>query len=291
MKKIGTEKVTFGQMQSFKHHKQNRAVNKTRVAKIKSYIKSHGYEGLPAIIVSGTTLNILDGQHRHAAFMELMEEGWLKPNAGAEVKWNNDCKTSADEQKAIVVYNASGVNWKARDYVNSHEAVNDNYKRLREFARSHELLVNKEGQTMDRAALAVIFGRSVRGRDINSGNLICTEEDIQRGEKTYAEISQILKYLKCEPAGVLHGRKPTLNIEEFTKAWCEWRGGEGAHIPLESLVLEFKYRAKTKYNKMPMSSKTYFTDILRTAVSDIYLHSNPLRKKETAASKKTGRWC
>ena len=282
MNKSSFEIKTIGQCKNFKFHKQNRKVtSKQKIAEIKKAIMSYGLERMPALIVSETTQNIIDGQHRFVAIQELLHENKLRLTDTVCIQWIN-CKTSEDEYHEIIKHNGKMTPWKIRDYVNSHEQTNENYKRFRDFARECDLLhASRSKVTADRAALAVIFGTSIRSKELRDGEIIVTEEDVERGRKNYKEIEQLVSYLK-RPKESRYGKTPSIAIEEFAKAWIQWRKME-ASIPLNRIILELKYRSD-KYSKMPMTSKQYFIDIFNQIKSDIFNLSNPLLDKEKKAT-------
>ena len=282
MNKSPFEIKTIGQCKNFKFHKQNRKVtSKQKIAEIKKAIMSYGLERMPALIVSETTQNIIDGQHRYVAIQELLQENKVRLTDTICVQWIN-CKTSEDEYREIIKHNGKMTPWKIRDYVNSHEQTNENYKRFRDFARECDLLhASRSKTTADRAALAVIFGTSIRSKALRDGEIVVTEEDVERGRKNYKEIEQLVGYLK-RPKESRYGKTPSIAIEEFAKAWLQWRKME-ATIPLDRIILELKYRSE-KYSKMPMTSKQYFIDIFNQIKSDIFNLTNPLLEKEKKAT-------
>ena len=284
--KKNLETRTIGQCKNFKFHKQNRKVaSKNKVAEIKKSIMSDGIDRLPALIISRSTQTILDGQHRYQAIMELVKEKKLRLTDTVAIQWI-DCETSADEYQEIIKFNGKMTPWQTRDYINAHEQTNDNYKRFRQFARESPLLNNSKkshNKLADRAALSIIFGKTIRNQALKEGTITVTEDDIERGRQRYKEIEQVVKYLK-RPKENLHGQAPKVNIEEFAKAWIQWRTIESS-IPFERILLEFKARS-SKYSKMPMTSKKYFLDILNQVKVDIFTLNNPLQKKKDTSAKR-----
>ena len=72
--------VSLEKAQSFGLNNKNRAYNLSHLAKIKREMLAC-LEIMPPVTVNVVTNNIVDGQHRHKAFVDLSQDGLLPNNS------------------------------------------------------------------------------------------------------------------------------------------------------------------------------------------------------------------
>ncbi len=195
-KKVPMYQVLAKDAKQFGTNQQNRKVDAKHVAKIKKgYIESIEY--LPPITVNSTTGNVIDGQHRLQAFLELIEEGNLPKDATILVRFIE--ADEKDERKLIIDANTKTKNWNQNDFVNSYTSVNANYSKLTEWCLSHRLCHN-EGKPIYRYASAIIKGKS-SGTKLKKGEFEITEEELNKAENNYNEVSSIIDKASLSTTG------------------------------------------------------------------------------------------
>lgn len=208
---IGFESVSFGVASNFSMNKQNRACNPRHLDTMKKQML-HSLDIMPAITVNIRTNHIIDGQHRHKAFMYLMQNELLPANSTIKVMWVD---IPYDEEiDAIISANTNSKNWTLDNYISSYiEAGLVSYVKLDEWCKTHTLAC-ENGKTKIRYGAAIITGRRV-SKELKTGSFTFTEDELKRAEVVHTEMCEILKMLDMKKRGML--------IESLATSWINVR--------------------------------------------------------------------
>ena len=255
--KTRVEMITIKEVKNLglHYHSQNREVNQAHVNHIKEFItdndKGAALSHMGTVIVSIKSRNLLDGQHRVQACLELLEEKVLSPTDTLPFQWIW-CADESEEYEEIKRFNNTGKRWTSWDYFRGNKMLNENYRRLESFIKECPKL---RGKNSTRPAYALLFGKSYNRADFNAGKFTMTEEDRQRGLKMYNEIERLTTYLKAPEKISTYGMAPKLNFEELACAWWIYRSTAGAQTNMDEFIDEFRNHTKM-YNKMEKSNRT-----------------------------------
>jgi hypothetical protein len=144
--------------------KNNRIISKSNVKSKKASIIKFG---IANPIIVDENLNIIDGQHR---FIALMELGRAIPYVVNRILKPED----------VPMLNGSGFSWKPIDYIHSYSNQNDNFKLLEDAVSRYKKL--------GVSTVSVIFNRL-------NHNRIDTMAAIRLGMYEYIDNSEIANYL------------------------------------------------------------------------------------------------
>ena len=124
------------QLESFNQNSENRLINHGHKNRIKKQMEE-SLDYFAPITVNQRTNNIIDGQHRCSAFIELIDEGRLSKESTLDVKYLDIPEEK--EKEAIVNANVNAKNWSLDDYIFSFSKKNEHYEKLIEWCANHML--------------------------------------------------------------------------------------------------------------------------------------------------------
>lgn len=226
---------------TFGRNQKNRPVQPNHVnhfveelTKIKDTLEAN--HSLPAfnvipIIVNGNTGNVLDGQHKLAAYLKAIEKGIIPSDIKICVGFY-DC-SEKEEPSIIIKLNEKSKNWSLVDFVGFYwYEGNENYRILTHFAKNHRMcrapkVEEGEVEVDENTHWPKIQGLNLRyaacflklknqNSNLKKGLFKVTEEDLKMGNIIYAEISEILHY-------VYGYEKVDESLESLISMWAEFR--------------------------------------------------------------------
>lgn len=154
-----------------KLNESNRIINRTHVDKIIESIRKHGYLPDKAILVN-ENMEIIDGQHRYQACVELGIDPIYKVVKDAD-------------DDLMIDLNSSQTSWGVQDYI--HYYANKGlipYQLLSEFMEK-----NKLNSTLAISLLKTDDGRI--HKIIRAGELICSKRDVEQAQQIF-EFAQLI---------------------------------------------------------------------------------------------------
>lgn len=226
--------VPYEKALSFALNNKNRVYNASHLDKIKKQTL-RSTELMPAITVNTVTGNIIDGQHRHKAYIDLYGLGLLPRNATIKVMYVEIPEKY--ELEAIISANTNSKNWSLDDYIEAYIKLGiDSYVKLDEWSKSH-LLTCECGKSKIRYASAILAGKRC-GNALKSGSFEFTDDDYKRANIVHDEMFNIAEILGMKSRGSW--------IESFAVSWNKVRNQHEINIWLK----EFKAKRAT-YSRMP----------------------------------------
>ena len=194
---VSIYQVPQSDARNFGHNQENRKVDARHIARIKKdWIKSKDF--MPPITINQITNNIIDGQHRLQAFIELVDEGKLPSDSKILVRFIN--VEPSKEKQIIIDSNTKSKNWKQSDYIDSYSESKEAYKNLIEWCSNHPLCIDKKGKIKPRYGAAMIKGKGCGGM-LKNGKFTVTDDELKNAEATYNELLQIIEILGLEQQG------------------------------------------------------------------------------------------
>ena len=254
--KEGWETVSIYQIpqsdaRNFGHNQENRKVDTRHVARIKKDWE-HSKDFIPPITINQTTNNIIDGQHRLQAFIELVDEGKLPSDSKILVRFIN--VEPSEEKQIIIDSNTKSKNWKQSDYIDSYSESKEAYKKLIEWCLIHPLCIDKKGKAKPRYGAAMIKGKGCGGM-LKNGKFTVTDDELKNAEETHNELLQIIEILGLEQQGSY--------IENLAVEWA--KAQKTYAIVTKKDWLSLLTSKKNAIAKMPKSSgkawRTIFDDM------------------------------
>ena len=103
------------------------------------------------------------------------------------------------EREAIILANTNSKNWSLDDFIKSYTIDNAEYKKLDEFAKSHQLCFSGN-KSKFRYAAAILKGQNC-SKTLRDGSFFITSEDIVNGEEVHNQLVEILGVLKFPDNG------------------------------------------------------------------------------------------
>jgi hypothetical protein len=184
--------VSYEEAKEFGKNQRNRKVKASNRAKIKKQMLE-SFDLIPPITVNTVTMNIIDGQTRWEAFIQLHEAGKIPSDWKLKVMFVNiDEDTEID---AIINANTNGFTWSCDDYFESYVKGEDpSYLKLDEFTKNHELTFDETKKVKKkkfRYAAAIIKGKDCQN-ELKRGTFTCTDEEVKEAEKIHDEMNEIL---------------------------------------------------------------------------------------------------
>ena len=188
---LNFSKVSYEEAKEFGKNQRNRKINRGNLQKIKKQMLE-SFDVIPPITVNAETMNIIDGQTRHKAFVELHEEGRIPSDWELKVMFVSI--PEEDEIDAIINANTNSKNWSCDDYFESYvKGDNMSYVNLDYFCKHHELTFDSvKKKTKFRYGAAMVKGRECQ-EELKHGTFTCTEEELKTGDKVHNEILEILE--------------------------------------------------------------------------------------------------
>ena len=184
------ETLKHEQLEMFNTNSENRLINHGHKNRIKKQMEVN-LDYFPPITVNFNTKNIIDGQHRCLAFIELVNEGRLPANSTLDVKY---LSIDADKEKeAIVNANVNSKNWSLDDYIFSFSKKINHYATLIEWCSNHMLTFDGKNNKY-RYGAAMLTGKGC-SKELKNGTFVLSQEDITRGNEVHDELIDILEIL------------------------------------------------------------------------------------------------
>jgi len=140
------------------------------------------------IVINEKNSHIIDGQHRHAAFIKAIEDGII-PSDSCIIVCPMYYKTIKDEFNAVQSHNEKTKNWTLNDYITAYTTQSDDYKKLERFCEEHELCHNKSGRLQFSYGIAII-GATDRNT-VKYGGLKVTDDDLAIAHNIHEELVAI----------------------------------------------------------------------------------------------------
>ena len=178
------------QLELFNQNSENRLINHGHKSRIKKQMEE-SLDYFSPITVNKRTNNIIDGQHRWTAFIELVDEGKLPADSTLDVKYID--VPEEKEKEAIVNANVNSKNWSLDDYIFSFSKKNENYEKLIEWCANH-MLCNDGKKYKYRYGAAMLSGRGC-SKELKDGTFTLTQENLDMGEQVHDELVDILEIL------------------------------------------------------------------------------------------------
>ena len=218
--------VSFDDTIGYGKNQRNRKINEANLSKIKKQM-TESFDVIPPITVNVVTGNIIDGQTRHKAYLDLMLEGRLPEDTKLKVMFVEIDEN--EEIEAIINANTNSKNWSSDDYFDSYvKGENDSYAKLEEFCKNHSLTHDtkkdgKIGKKKFRYAACMIKGKDCHN-ELKQGTFTCTDEEIEHGDKVHSEILDILETLEL-PTNVhwLGAMSLSWNRYRDMHSYSEWK--------------------------------------------------------------------
>lgn len=178
----------------------NRVINRLHVQNLMKNMEKN-LSIFPPITVNPVTKHIIDGQHRRAAFVQLIREGRLPKDSTLEVKYV--VLSPEDEIAATIAANINSKSWTLNTYMDCFATHNNDYAELKDWCKNHPLMyenkVSKGSETTKggyryRFAGAILKGHGCQ-KELTSGKFTVTDEEYAIGEVVYSELERIFKLI------------------------------------------------------------------------------------------------
>lgn len=237
----------------------NRKTNESHLRQIKRDMLV-SLSDFPAIVINVITGNLIDGQHRVRAFLQLVKSGQLPEDAKLDVKLVEI--ENEEEFKTIININTNSKNWSIDDYIRTYvEQGIESYVLLDDFCKegSPYLYDNKTKKRKYTYAAAILKPSvASSGNNLKYGLFEISHEDIDRGRKKLRELEDLNSVMKQSNKGQW--------FREFSKVWCVY--SELFHHTMTEWKSEL--RKKSYWIEKP-TSKTQFVTMINAAHSAIEL--------------------
>lgn len=208
--------------------------------------------------VNTTTNNLLDGQHRRAAFMFAVEKGIIPNNSTLSVQYD----TIPEEAEMGMVWglNCNSKNWSMDDFIMSHSTYNESYIKLIDFCKNHVLYhpnEKKQNQTTgnikykSRAAANLLKGGVSQQNNLKNGTFNLDDVDFEAVEVVYNEIETFLNILNFRPTADV--------LESLQKSWLDNRVEYDFSFPLWLKGFNHTH-VKSKFQEMRPTKKKDWDD-------------------------------
>lgn len=247
--RIGYADVNLEKAKTFTLNPKNRTIVPNHLSRLKREMSECLWTMMP-IVVNIITGNILDGQHRHKAYIDLMEAGELPKDYLLGVMYVSVPKEF--ELEAIERINNNNKCWAIGDFINRH-SDDDSYNNLIQFCLTHTLTCDKNGPKV-RYGSAMVAGKCCTNI-LKNGEFYATKEDFERAEQVHDEMLQIIEALGKEKKGGY--------IESLATTWMRFR----EHYEFNTWMKEFN--TNKKYSKMPSNNGKEWNTLFAIAHSNI----------------------
>ena len=215
-------------MKDFGRSQKNRQINDKHVNDFVTILKDKKFSpeedgtmlayGIIPIIVNPVTNHILDGQHKLKAYNICIEKGLIPSGVKILIgMWS--ITDEAQENDFTIMLNSKSRNWQLNDYLDAYAVDNENYSKLREFCKTHNLCLkkNKKGDTISidyRYGGAIIAGKAVSGL-LKEGTFEFTDDQLAVADIVHREMEQIRKKMGITTS--------SSDIEGMASAWHTYR--------------------------------------------------------------------
>ena len=221
--------VSYNDTLEFGKHQENRAYNHAHLEKIKKQCLV-SMETMPPITVNVVTNHVIDGQHRLKSYQSLVVSGELPENTVIKVMFVDI--PLEEEKQAIIDANTNSKNWTLDDYISSYaKAGVIAYVKLDEWCKTHPL-ASDNGKSKFRYGAAIITGKRCASQ-LKSGEFVCTENDLKKGDEVHAEMLEIVEIFGLKGKGNW--------IESLATSWSDVR----AQHDFRTWIKELKIKKKS----------------------------------------------
>ena len=197
------------QLLLFKKNSENRLINHSHKNRIKKQMEKF-LDYFTPITVNIRTSNIIDGQHRWIAFIELVEENKLPIESTLDVKYLDI--PIEKEKEAIVEANINNKNWTIDDYIYSYSKSNENYVKLIDWCSTHMLCI--DGKKHKYRCGAAFLTKKRCDKELKDGSFTIDQENMNSADTIHDELVDILEILD---------KKSTHFLESLIISWIEVR--------------------------------------------------------------------
>jgi hypothetical protein len=239
----------------FKSTTENRHVNHSHVSRLKEQMIT-SFKNFPPVNVNKRTNNIIDGQHRLAAFQKLIDDGLLSIETKLPIMYTD--MSEEDERLAIINANCNSKNWSLDDFMKSYAVDNIEYKKLEEWAKTHDLCFDgRNGKKAKFRYAAAILKSQNCSKMLKDGSFYISNDDYKNGEEIHSELVEIIDVLGKPVNGNF--------IESIALSWSDVRNLHSFKEWLRELKIK-----KPSINKKPFSNKKdwdFIFSIVSTAIN------------------------
>lgn len=240
---------------TFEFNALNRPINPSQISNLKKNIfKSENPNDtkmfVSPIIVNKRTNNVIEGQHRLKAFLDLTEKDeYSKATLGVMYV---DI-TPKKEVELMKIMNNTTKRWQTADFINSYiKSKNPNYVRLEKFCNSHELTKGNTEKSLPKYRYGVAF---IKGKncdtDLRKGTFICTDDELEKGEIIHNEVLKIFDSMD------INERSHLTEIVAFS--WMQRRNDiKDFELALKELKVSKSFRNMVKDTKRVEDWKDMF---------------------------------
>lgn len=217
----------YDTVNEFARNQRNRMVNKQHVNDFYQKICENGVNedgscyGPYPLHINKRTNHILDGQHRREAYLKAIENGIIPEDTLIHVAYEDIPEEK--ELARIIDLNVNSKNWTLDDYVQCEKDYNDNFKRLTDFAYSHELCYteknNGERKPKYRYAAAILTGKGCCS-ELKNRTIKISKEDMENGDKIHNDLVAIKKEL-CKQKRVEYTSNTYNDTEAMAIQWSK----------------------------------------------------------------------
>ena len=256
MRKFSKEE-NYKTVKSFGLVKGNRTIDANHIKDLKNLIFANGiWDMLQAITVNILTNNVLDGQHRRALWMSLVEEGFLPADSKLYVSY---IEVEPDKEVEYIHKLQRAKNWTIGTFVDSQVAIgNEDYRRLKDWCLAHSLThTDKKSLHCNYRAAATMMNGKRQEVDLKLGNFKFSMKDAAKAEKVHNEMVEILKILGMTPGQA--------NLEALAAAWVKNR----AAYSFKEWKWGFTKKKRTQLDTMNTPSERSWTNFIYTVMGTI----------------------
>jgi hypothetical protein len=207
------QKVDYKTAKLFRKHNLNRKEYQPHVKEIlENIVKPDTLEYMSPIEVNVVTGNVIDGQHRLAAFKEAIEKGLLPEDSVISVFFIYVPKAKEID---VIISKQNKRSWGMVDYVEKEiNASNSNYQILEAFAKSHSLTCDQYNNPKYGYAATFLKGKPCY-TELRNGKLLIEQSDIPRAENLHKDVLQLLDAFGLDHKG--------RHINAITESWARHR--------------------------------------------------------------------
>lgn len=258
---LGFQEMTLQEVSGFGKNQKNRMYNHQHLEKIENRWIEDAVM-IPPIQINTVTNNVIEGQHRLKAYIELMNEGLLPEDTKIKVLYYQ--VPEEDELDEIINANINIKGWSLDDYIHCHVKCGlKPYCDLEEWCKEHSLCYlykndkenkekgSKKQKLKYRYGAAILTGKNCR-KELQNGTFTFTEEQKKLANEVHGEMVDIITVMGKRGVGPW--------IESMAIAWHEVR----TFHPFSVWMKEFKLKKNTLL-KYPSDGKgdwkTIFNDI------------------------------
>lgn len=230
-----------------------RVLDQKHVKEIEKDIMDGNAKYMSPIEVNINSFGVIEGNHRYQAALNAWEKG---SDYTLRVIFYD---LSEEEEADIVVKkNTSQKSWTVKDF--KHKLLvegNPDARRLQDFCLSHPMLHGKQKKDgtipiKDRYAMAFLKGANIT-KEIISGTISITQDDIETAEELYKEVETIYKLLGFVSVGGW--------FECFIQGWYEFRTNNKYCKRLDKFGIERYYEALVaEFDREKITSKQQYLE-------------------------------